>query len=180
MRSCSPHQSRTPRRYHQFQPWSSCLNCNEQTNDVLRCDHVVLINLELPEDIINFSLGHLVSPGFESMLKHLGFDLAFIVISLESLNNQVVGVISFSSHLLLEHVDHVVTSAGAVDLAKKFVQLAFSHQNTDIIKSSTQVIFVNGAILVDVHELKAVLIHLDLIRREPPSILALTHLELLL
>merc|ERR1712029_326365 len=34
---------------------------------------------------------------------------------LESLNNEVVGVISISSHLLLEHLDHVVISAGTTN-----------------------------------------------------------------
>merc|ERR1719480_244005 len=37
------------------------LDGNEKTNDILGLDHVVFINLKFTEDIINFSLGHLVS-----------------------------------------------------------------------------------------------------------------------
>merc|ERR1719432_600672 len=44
------------------------LDGNEQANDVLGLDHVVLIDLELTEDIVNLSLGHLVSPGLEGVL----------------------------------------------------------------------------------------------------------------
>merc|ERR1719445_1278929 len=52
------------------------LNSNKQANNVLRLDHVVLINLKLVEDIVNFGLGHLVSPGHEGMGEHLGVNLA--------------------------------------------------------------------------------------------------------
>merc|ERR1719348_1513295 len=40
----------------------------EETNDVLGLDHVVLIDLELAEDIVDLGLGHLVSPGHEGVL----------------------------------------------------------------------------------------------------------------
>merc|ERR1719414_471344 len=43
------------------------LDGNEKTNNLLGLDHVVLINLELIEDVVNLSLGHLVSPGSESV-----------------------------------------------------------------------------------------------------------------
>merc|ERR1719474_2336920 len=39
------------------------LDSNEEANDILRFDHVVFINLKFTEDVINLSLGHLVSPG---------------------------------------------------------------------------------------------------------------------
>merc|ERR1712050_215989 len=66
------------------------LDGHKQTDDILGLDHVVLIDLKLTEDVINLSLGHLVSPGGESVLEHLGVNLAFIIVSLESLDNQVI------------------------------------------------------------------------------------------
>merc|ERR1712029_951071 len=104
-------------------------------------------------------LGHLVAPCHQSVLEHLGVDLSFQVISLESLNNQVVGVISVSSHLLLEHLDHVLVGAGATNLSEKLIKLRLGREDTNIVKSSTEVVFVNGAIFVDVHQLETVLVH---------------------
>merc|ERR1712003_558601 len=99
--------------------WSGCffllllfLDGNKEADNILALDHVVLINLKFSEDVINLSLGHLVSPGHESVGEHLGIDLALLVVSLESLDNEVIRVISISSHLLLEHLDHVVVGAG--------------------------------------------------------------------
>merc|ERR1719500_2235648 len=34
----------------------------------------LLIDLELTEDVVNLGLGHLVSPGLEGVLEHLGVD----------------------------------------------------------------------------------------------------------
>merc|ERR1712226_147210 len=61
------------------------LDGDEQANDDLGLDHVVLINLELTEDVVNLGLGHLVSPGLEGVLEHLGVNLALVVIGLEGL-----------------------------------------------------------------------------------------------
>merc|ERR1740128_1421833 len=72
----------------------------------------VLINVELTEDVVNLSLGHLVSPGGESVLEHLDVDLALDIVGLEGLDDQVVGVVAVTGHLLLEHLDHVVVGAG--------------------------------------------------------------------
>merc|ERR1719452_200999 len=127
------------------------LDSNKQTNNLLGLDHVVFINLKFTKDIINFGLGHLVSPGHESMLEHLGVNLALLVISLESLNNEVIRVISISSHLLLEHLDHVVIGASTSNFSKKSIELTLAHEDTNIVKSTTKVIFVKLAILVDVH-----------------------------
>merc|ERR1719208_605271 len=93
------------------------LDGNEETNDLLALDHVVLINLKLAEDIVDLRLGHLVSPGHEGVLEHLGVDLAFNIVSLEGLDNEVVRVVAVSGHLLLEHLDHVIVGAGTADLA---------------------------------------------------------------
>merc|ERR1719500_983874 len=98
-------------------------DCHKQTDNVLGLDHVILINLEFAEDIVNFSFCHLVSPCFESVLEHLGVDQSVVVISLESLDDQVIGVVSFSSHLLCKHGDHGVTGAGTTDLSQQSVKL---------------------------------------------------------
>merc|ERR1739836_341223 len=148
------------------------LDSHEQSNDLLGLDHVVLIDLELPEDVVNLSLGHLVSPGHESMLEHLGVNLAVLVVGLESLDNEVIGVVSVSGHLLLEHLDHVVVGAGTSNLSEQRVELGLSHEDTDVVEGSAEVIFVQGAVLVDVHQLEAVLVHLELLLRETTFILA--------
>merc|ERR1711919_24758 len=151
------------------------LHSNKETDDLLALDHVVFINLELSEDVVNLGLGHPVSPGHESVLEHLGVNLALVVVGLESLDNEVIGVISVSGHLLLEHLDHVVVGAGTANLSEERVELRLSHQDSDVVEGSTEVIFVKGAILVDVHQLEAVLVHLELLLREPSFILSLSH-----
>merc|ERR1711923_260195 len=107
------------------------------------------------------------------MLEHLGVNLALLVVGLESLDNEVIGVVSISGHLLLEHLNHVVVGAGTSNLAKETVKLSLAHEDTNVVKSTTEVIFVKLAILVDVHELEAVLVHLELVLGEPSLILAL-------
>merc|ERR1719347_1128038 len=47
---------------------------NKEADNILALDHVVFINLKFSEDIINLSLGHLVSPGHESVGEHLGIN----------------------------------------------------------------------------------------------------------
>merc|ERR1712106_1169446 len=106
------------------------------------------------------------------MGEHLGVNLALQVISLEGLNNEVIRVISISSHLLLEHLDHVVIGAGTSNLAKKTIKFSLTHEDTNVVKSTTEVIFVKLAILVDVHKLEAVLVHLELVIGETSLILA--------
>merc|ERR1719371_2357 len=156
------------------------LDGDEQANDVLGLDHVVLIDLELTEDIIDLGLGHLVSPGLEGVLEHLGVDLALVVVGLEGLDDEVIGVVALAGHLLLEHLDHVVIGARSRDLAQQAVELRLAHEDTNVVEGTTEVIFVELAILVDVHELEAVLVHLQLLLGESALILALAHLELLL
>merc|ERR1712126_146198 len=109
------------------------------------------------------------------MLEHLGVNLAFQVISFESLNNKVVRVILICSHLL-EHLDHVVVGAGTSNLTEEVIKLRLSHQDTNVVKGSTKIILVNGSILVDVHQLEAVLVHLKLLLGEA-LILTLAHDE---
>merc|ERR1719278_1958252 len=98
-----------------------------KTNDVLGLDHVVLIDLELTEDVVDLSLGHLVSPGLKGVLKHLGVNLALVVVGLERLDNEVVRVVALTGHLLLEHLDHVVIGARSRDLAQQTVELRLAH-----------------------------------------------------
>ena len=77
-----------------------------------------------------------------------------------------------SGHLLLEHLDHVVVGAGTADLAEQAVELRLSHEDTDVVEGSAEVIFVKGAVLVDVHQLEAVLVHLELLLGEASLILS--------
>ena len=76
-----------------------------------------------------------------------------------------------SGHLLLEHLDHVVVGAGPGDLSKETVELSLGHEDTDVVEGSAEVIFVDGAILVDVHQLEAVLVHVKLLLGEASLIL---------
>merc|ERR1712058_187476 len=140
-------------------------------------DHVVLIDVELAKHIVDLGLGHLVAPGLESVLEDLDVDLALGVVGLEGLHNHVVGVVALSGHLLLEHLDHVVIGAGTADLAEQAVQLALSHQHADVVEGAAEIVFVDGAILVDVHQLEAVLVHVKLLLGETSLILALAHGE---
>merc|ERR1712047_66154 len=153
------------------------LDGDEETNDLLGLDHVILINLELSEDVVDLSLGHLVSPGHEGVLEHLGVDLAVLVVSLEGLDDEVVRVVAVSGHLLL---DHLVVGAGTTDLAEQAVELRLGHEDTDVVEGSAEVIFVKGAVLVDVHQLEAVLVHLELLLGEASLILSLSHVAVYL
>merc|ERR1712173_99570 len=99
------------------------LDGDEEADNLLGLDHVVLINLELVEDIIDLSLGHLISPGLERVLEHLDVHLAALVVGHEGLEDEVVRVVAVSGHLLLEHVDHALEVAGAANLAHQVVQL---------------------------------------------------------
>ena len=56
---------------------------------------------------------------------------------------------------------------------KETFEIKFWVKNSAYIKSSTEIIFVKDAILVDVHKLEAVLVHLQLLLGEPALILAL-------
>merc|ERR1712071_250080 len=150
------------------------LDGDEQANEVLGLDHVVLIDLELTEDVVDLSLGHLVSPGLEGVLEHLGVDVALVVVGLEGLDDEVIGVVALASHLLLEHLDHVVVGAKSRDLSQQTVELGLGHEHADVVEGAAQVVLVELAILVDVHELEAVLVHLDLLIGEAALILALT------
>merc|ERR1712223_865852 len=156
------------------------LDGNEEADHVLGLDHVVLVDLELTEDVVDLGLGHLVSPGLVGVLEHLGVDLALVVVSLEGLHDEVVGVVALAGHLLLEQLDHVVVGAGSRDLAQQAVELGLAHEDTDVVEGAAQVALVQLAILVDVHKLEAVLVHLELLLGESSLILALAHLELLL
>merc|ERR1719369_931079 len=136
---------------------------DEEAEHLLCLDHVVLINVELAEHIVDLSLGHLVAPGSECVLEHLHVHLALDIVGFEGLDDQVVGVVAVTGHLLLEHLDHVVVGAGAADLAEQTIELALGHQDTDVVE---------GAVLVDVHELEAVLVHVKLLLGESSLILA--------
>merc|ERR1712112_284729 len=151
------------------------LDCHKESNDILGLNHIIFINFEFSEDIVNLCFCHFVSPGLEGVGKHLRVNLSLELVSLECLYDEVITVVSLSGHLLLEHVDHVVRSARAADLPQQAVQLSLRHEDTNIVESSPQVVLVDGTILVDVHQLEAVLVHLLLLVRETALILTLSH-----
>merc|ERR1712111_106668 len=142
------------------------LNSNKESNDLLGLDHVVLVNLKLVEDVVNLGLSHLVSPGGESVLEHLDINLAALIVSHESLEDKLIRIVAVSSHLLLEHVDHALNGAGTADLSHQVIKLRLGHEDSNVVKSSAEVILVQSAVLVDVHQLEAVLVHLDLLLGE--------------
>merc|ERR1711863_214550 len=76
---------------------------DEEAEHLLCLDHVILINVELAEHIVDLGLGHLVAPGSECVLEHLDVHLALDIVGFEGLDDQVVGVVAVSGHLLLEH-----------------------------------------------------------------------------
>merc|ERR1719300_368474 len=121
-------------------------------------------------------------PRSSGVLEHLDVDLAFVVVGSEGLDDEIIGVVAVSSHLVLEHVDHPLEVAGTSNLSQQIVQLRLRHEDTDVVEGSTEVVLVQGAILVDVHQLEAVLVHLDLLLGEASGlfILSLAHVELLL
>merc|ERR1719392_56985 len=115
-------------------------------------------------------------PGGESMLEHLDVNLAALIVSHEGLEDELIGVVAVSGKLLLEHVDHAHDVAGTADLSHQVIKLRLGHEDSNVVKSSTEVILVQGAVLVDVHQLEAVLVHLDLLLGEASLIiLSLAH-----
>merc|ERR1719415_228882 len=150
---------------------------DKEAEHLLGLDHVVLIDVELAKHIVDLGLGHLVAPGLEGVLEDLDVDLALGVVGLEGLHNHVIGVVALSGHLLLEHLDHVVIGAGPADLAEQAVQLTLGHQHADVVEGAAEIVFVDGAVLVDVHQLEAVLVHVKLLLGETSLILALAHGE---
>merc|ERR1712183_480633 len=82
-------------------------------------------------------LGLVISPSLEGVLEHLDVNLAFNIIGLKCLDDEVVGVIALAGHLLLEHLDHVVKGAGTSNLTQQFVKLTLGHQDTDVVESTT-------------------------------------------
>jgi len=71
-----------------------------------------------------------------------------------------------SGHLLLEHLDHVVEVAGSSNLLQHLVQLRVWHELADVVEGGAEVVLGDGAILVDVHQLEALLVHLNLLLAE--------------
>merc|ERR1719422_2022193 len=99
------------------------------------------------------------------MLEHLDIDLATLIVGHESLKDEVIRIVTISSQLLLEHVDHALNGAGASNLSHEVIKLRLGHEDTNVVK---------GSILVDVHQLEAVLVHLDLLLGESSLSLVLS------
>ena len=71
-----------------------------------------------------------------------------------------------AGHLVLEHVDHGVEAAGSADLGEHLVELGLVHELADVVEGGAEVVLVDGAVLVDVHQEEAVLVHVQLLLRE--------------
>merc|ERR1711915_988513 len=69
------------------------------------------------------------------MLEHLGVNLSLLVVGLESLDNKIIRVVSISSHLFLEHLDHVVVGACTSDLTKKTIKFSLSLRTPTLSKA---------------------------------------------
>merc|ERR1712198_690183 len=103
------------------------------------------------------------------MLEHLDIDLATLVIGHESLEDELIGVVAISGHLLLEHVDHAHDVAGSSDLSHQLIELTLRHEDTNVVKSSTEIIFVQGTALLMSINLKQSLYIWTCSSEKPPS-----------
>jgi hypothetical protein len=93
--------------------------------------------------------------------EHLSLDLALDLVGLEGTDDEVVGVVGAAGHLVLLNSDHGVEGAGTADLGKHVVELTLRHELADVVESATDVVLGDGAILVNVHQLEALLVHPD-------------------
>merc|ERR1712242_88707 len=90
----------------------------------------------------------------------------------ECTNDEIVGIIGASSHLLLEHVNHGLECACTSNFSQHVVQFTFRHKFTNVVKSTTDIILGDGTVFVDIHEFEALLVHVELLLGEAPSILS--------
>merc|ERR1711997_1197026 len=95
---------------------------DKESNHSLALNEAIV--LDLAEDVVNLSLGKLVAKVHQCVAEHLGLDLAIDLVGLESAHDQVVRIIGTSSHLFLEHLDHVVECASTSDLAQHVVEFS--------------------------------------------------------
>merc|ERR1711884_818468 len=124
---------------------------NEETNDILGSNEAIVIDFEFTEDIINLSLVEFVSEVHESVAEHLGFDLALDLVGLEGTDDEVIGVVGATGHLLLEHLDHAIKVAGTSNFSQHGVKFRLVHELADIVESSAEVRLGEDTILVDIH-----------------------------
>ena len=88
-------------------------------------------------------------------------------VDVQSITHTSTVVLLTAGHLLLEHLDHAVKGAGTADFRQHLVELALVHELADVVKGGAQVRLVDGAVLVHVHKLEALLVHVDLVLGEP-------------
>merc|ERR1719410_529511 len=140
---------------------------NEETNHSFGFDETIVIDLDL---------GEFVTEVHQSMTEHLGFDFATLqFVGFEGADDKIVGIVGTTGHLLLEHLDHVVESAATSDLGQHGVKFGLIHELANVVESSTEITLVNGAVLVDVHEFEALLVHVKLLLGESSLIVTLAH-----
>ena len=91
---------------------------------------------------------------------------SFSHFSIELCNPEVLENPLTAGHLLLEHLDHIVESAATTDLGQHGVKFGLIHELANVVEGSTEITLVNGAVLVDVHEFEALLVHVKLLLGE--------------
>merc|ERR1711935_668412 len=147
---------------------------NKESNHILGSDKTIIVDLEFAEDIIDLSLVEFVTEVHESMTEHLRLDFAGDLVSLEGTDDEVIGVVGATSHLLLEHLDHVVKVASTTNFSQHAVELTLVHQFTNVVEGSAEVRFAEGAVFVDIHKFEAFLVHINLLLGET-AIITLAH-----
>merc|ERR1711935_9240 len=147
---------------------------NKESNHILGSDETIIVDLEFAEDIIDLSLVEFVTEVHESMTEHLRLDFAVNLVGLEGTDDEVIGVVGATSHLLLEHLDHVVKVASTTNFSQHAVELTLVHQFTNVVEGSAEVRFAEGAVFVDIHKFEAFLVHINLLLGET-AIITLAH-----
>merc|ERR1712066_500557 len=115
---------------------------NEKSNNSLRFNETVVIDLEFAEDVVDLGLGELVTEVHQSVTEHLSLNKALLallldLVSLEGTDDQVIGIVGATSHLFLEHLHHAVVRAGSTNLCQHGVEFRLVHKLANIVKGGT-------------------------------------------
>merc|ERR1719461_1305505 len=136
-------------------------------------DITIIIKLKFSEDVINFIFCKFVTKSSQNVdevffLKdvtsnHLALNLFFnfFIEGFESVYYKFIRIIGATSHLSFKHLDHVIIVAGTSNLSQHSIELIVHNQTTNIVKSCSQVCFVDNSVLVDVHETEAFFVHFE-------------------
>merc|ERR1719150_776803 len=112
---------------------------NEESDHILGSNKAIVVDFEFAEDIIDLSFVELITKVHESVAEHLGFDLAIDLVGLEGTDNEVIGIVGATSHLFLEHLDHVVKAASTSNFSQHGVEFGLIHELANIVEGSTKI-----------------------------------------